>query len=87
MEPSGDSRFHQVVCDLEETFSVFFGHGWSQVIFIVFGEVYGLALSNGVTFSLGLEGIVVDRVRGEVRAKPGIVLFEGRERRTGRYQE
>lgn len=49
------------------------------------GEVYGLVLSNRVTFSLGLKEVVVDRVRGEVWPRPGIVLFEGGERRTGRY--
>ena len=85
-ETSGDSGFHQVVCDLEETSSIFFGHCWSrETIFFVFGEIYELVLSNGVTFSLGLKGVVVDRVGGEVRARPGIVLFEGGKRRTGCY--
>ena len=55
------------------------------MIFFVFGEVYELVLSNGVTFTLGLKGVVVDRVRDEVRASPGIVFFEGGDLRTGRY--
>ena len=43
-------------------------------MFFVFGEVHGLILSDGVTFFLGLKGVVVDRVRGEVY---GLVLSNG----------